>query len=350
MQLTKEINAAFFQAAHNLIEIDEFRKNNARLANAESVIVKTRKLVDILVKHQFKFMRYDSGAELIEFIYRTATNYLLVKIPTHSVNERAILDEKDVHEVCRVFIEHSVNQIISDVQIIKIVDELLSIHIDHFYNPPRIVREDPHVYMMLEDPSTGNMFLEEFSLTDKQIDIQKHYNDDFEPHHKKIVDKLSADVGSGLVLLHGEPGTGKTVYIKHLTKLLPEKTFIFFPREYIKLIGSPSFLGEMLRLKGSIIVLEDAEELLLDRTEFDNKLVHNILNITDGMLSDLLNLKVICTFNCKEEHIDNALRRKGRLITNYKFDKLSAEKTQVLATEAGKNIVGAATLAEIYGD
>ena len=49
------------------------------------------------------------------------------------------------------------------------------------------------------------------------------------------------------------------------------------------------------------------------------------------MLSDVLGIQIICTFNADLESVDEALLRKGRLIDEYKFDELDTHKAQSLA-------------------
>jgi ATP-dependent 26S proteasome regulatory subunit len=78
--------------------------------------------------------------------------------------------------------------------------------------------------------------------------------------------------------------------------------------------------------------------------------VSTILQLTDGLFSDYLNIKIICTFNTNIERIDKALLRKGRMIAKYKFTALSAEKTKALAEKLGyENVKGSMTLADIFG-
>lgn len=77
--------------------------------------------------------------------------------------------------------------------------------------------------------------------------------------------------------------------------------------------------------------------------------ITNLLNISDGLLADFLNVQIICTFNSSVAFIDSALMRKGRLIANYEFGKLSREKAQRLSHHLGlKNtILEPMTIAEI---
>jgi hypothetical protein len=76
------------------------------------------------------------------------------------------------------------------------------------------------------------------------------------------------------------------------------------------------------------------------------------LNLCDGIMADVLNFKIIATFNTDEDKIDAALKRKGRMFLKYKFDSLSEKKTKHLFNK----IYGAEppkermTLAEIYND
>jgi hypothetical protein len=69
-------------------------------------------------------------------------------------------------------------------------------------------------------------------------------------------------------------------------------------------------------------------------------------------MADVLNFKIIATFNTDEDRIDAALKRKGRMFLKYKFDALSKEKTQSLFRELyGQNPPkDRMTLAEIYND
>jgi ATP-dependent 26S proteasome regulatory subunit len=65
--------------------------------------------------------------------------------------------------------------------------------------------------------------------------------------------------------------------------------------------------------------------------------VSNILNLTDGVLGEALNIHVIATFNTEKENIDEALLRSGRLIAEHKFDKLNVEDSNKLLEKLGKS-------------
>ena len=65
--------------------------------------------------------------------------------------------------------------------------------------------------------------------------------------------------------------------------------------------------------------------------------VSALLNITDGLLSDWLNIQLICSFNSDISKIDSALMRKGRLIAKYEFKELEVEKANALSLKLGFN-------------
>jgi ATP-dependent 26S proteasome regulatory subunit len=87
----------------------------------------------------------------------------------------------------------------------------------------------------------------------------------------------------------------------------------------------------------------------MDRRMNANAAVSNLLNISDGLLSDFLNVQLICTFNNSLTMVDSALMRKGRLIAKYEFGKLSVEKAKVLSKHFGhdRHIDEPMTVAEI---
>ena len=97
------------------------------------------------------------------------------------------------------------------------------------------------------------------------------------------------------------------------------------------------------------MIIEDAENIIMDRRMGGDSCVSNLLNISDGLLADFLNVQVICTFNNALSTVDSALLRKGRLIAKYEFGKLSVDKSQKLSNHLGfdKIINQPMTIAEI---
>lgn len=196
-----------------------------------------------------------------------------------------------------------------------------------------------------------------FSLKQSQINktslkINQHYNDDFSPIATEIEKFLLEDNRSGLVILHGKQGTGKTSYIRHLINL-GKKKMIYMGGDLIDKLSDPTFITFIRQQKNSILIVEDCEELLASRNGSNrmNAGLVNILNISDGLLSDELCIKFICTFNAPLKDMDQALLRKGRLAARYEFKELTTDKVNQLIEEEGLNIPQQKvpmTLAEIY--
>ena len=111
--------------------------------------------------------------------------------------------------------------------------------------------------------------------------------------------------------------TGKTSYIRYLTSLI-DKKMIYIPPEYAHKIASPDFLTLLIANPNSILIIEDAENIVEERDGYRNASVANLLNVADGLLSDCLNIQILCTFNAHISKIDKALLRKGRLIADRK--------------------------------
>ncbi len=181
------------------------------------------------------------------------------------------------------------------------------------------------------------------------IEIDKMYNDDFAPVSETILRALSTD-RAGLILLHGTPGAGKTSYIKSLITQFTEKSFIFIQNEFINELLLPDFISFLLRHQNAILIIEDAEKVITSRDYVNaNSVVSTILQLTDGLFSDYLNIKIICTFNTSIDKIDKALLRKGRMIAYYEFGPLEATKTQALMEGLGTTTQDQEmTLAEIF--
>jgi hypothetical protein len=191
----------------------------------------------------------------------------------------------------------------------------------------------PRVSLLM---TTGDgIILKPSKMNPLPINIDTMYNDDFSQEYGFIIDKLK-NQDTGLFLLHGEPGTGKTNLIKHLTSVV-DKSFVFIPTGSIGLLSDTNFLTTVLQKGKHVLVLEDCEDYLQPRSfGYNNsEVISTILNLTDGMLSDVSGVQVICTFNTDIKKIDSALLRKGRLVCKYEFKKLKKDKANKLLETLG---------------
>lgn len=186
----------------------------------------------------------------------------------------------------------------------------------------------------------GHLDLEEFDLTVPDTNLELNYGKLFVPIHDTIITRLNTPRDKGIILLHGEPGSGKTSYIKHLTKMIEDKEILFVPPSMAEMLSEPSIIPFLMDHKNSILIIEDAERVISDRdTNGSSAGVSNILNLTDGILGDCLNIQIIATFNMKREKIDQALLRKGRLIAEHKFSALGVDETNALLKHIGKDVI-----------
>ena len=188
------------------------------------------------------------------------------------------------------------------------------------------------IHTIFRDEHGGIVFEPFETVVPEGYSVEKYYTKEFQPIHKHIVENLQKNE-SGLYLFHGEPGTGKTTYIKYLASVI-NRDMIYVPVAFIDSLVDPSFLPALLKKRHSILVIEDAEKALLAREPGDSSsLVSAILNITDGIMGNVFSISVIATYNSPRAGIDKALLRKGRLKGEHKFDKLPVEQVQKILDE-----------------
>lgn len=210
---------------------------------------------------------------------------------------------------------------------------------------PKSRSESPKVYYV----SKGTYCFEKYPFKLNVKDIEGNYNDDL-PLDK--VNKIINSDESSIILFNGIPGCGKSSFIRYIIDQNKESCdFLYLDSSVFNAITDSSFIQFLLANKNSVLILEDCEQLLKSRENNDhNYLISTILNISDGLLGDSLNLKFICTFNTDLTNIDKAITRKGRLKLKYEFKPLCKEKVAKIFEKQGidskfaKNM----TLAEIY--
>ena len=208
-------------------------------------------------------------------------------------------------------------------------------------------RKKPVIFLLVQ--KHGDLDTETVEMKKPKLKISDNYNDDFAQIHLIIYKRLSKQHDKGLVLLHGKPGTGKTSYIRYLAASL-RKRVIFLPPNIAEVITNPAFMTLLIERPNTVLVIEDAETIIMDRQHGGRSSVSALLNLADGLLSDCLNIQIICSFNTDISRIDNALLRRGRLIAQYEFKALETQKAQALSDKLGyTSIIKQPTnLADIY--
>ena len=183
-----------------------------------------------------------------------------------------------------------------------------------------------------------------------RLDLDLYYNPGFREIDTVIRQRLNKDKDKGIVLLHGLPGTGKTTYLRHLISRIKKRILFVSPGATRGLID-PDFIQLLTGNPGTVLIIEDAENVIMDRRHNPGSSVSNLLNISDGLLSDFLNIQLICTFNSPLTMVDTALLRQGRLIAKYEFGKLEVAQSQRLSNHLGFDtvITRPMTIAEIAG-
>jgi hypothetical protein len=167
-----------------------------------------------------------------------------------------------------------------------------------------------------------------------KLNLDLFYEDEFKKVDEVIQLRLRKKEDKGIVLLHGLPGTGKTTYLRYLIGRIKKRVLFLSPNIAHDLMN-PEFIELLVDNPNTVVIIEDAENIIRDRRTTGSSSVSNLLNISDGLLADFLNVQLICTFNSPLTMVDSALMRKGRLIAKYEFGKLSVAKAQILSRHFG---------------
>lgn len=282
----------------------------------------------------------------------------LIPIINKELSNKGIDVEKTVQNICNKYPDSIIIRmgemspiIYNDQFIIYVLCGTIFFHQNNIikelfkYFKPRSVKEKAAVYYV----SKGNYGFETYPFELNVKDIEGNYNDDL-PLEK--INNIIQNEESSIILFNGVPGGGKSSFIRYIIdKNKKDKKFLYLDSSVFHYITDSSFIQFLMRFKNSIIILEDCEQLLKSREDSGrNELISTILNISDGLLGDSLNLKFICTFNTDLTNIDKAITRKGRLKLKYEFKPLCREKVAKIFEKQGINpkLAKEMTLAEAY--
>lgn len=173
--------------------------------------------------------------------------------------------------------------------------------------------------------------------------ISDNYTEETCLDFEHIANDLAAPQPCGrLVLLHGLPGTGKTFFIRGLVEQLNDKVYpIIVPPALTAKITEPSMVDTFMEKAGRkplVLIAEDADTMLLPRETDNIAEVSTLLNLTDGLIGQSLDIRVVLTTNAGVFKLDKALTRPGRLCRAIEFPLLRLNHARKIAKRIGKTL------------
>lgn len=149
--------------------------------------------------------------------------------------------------------------------------------------------------------------------------------------YEYIIEQFQSDSPSGrIVILEGNPGTGKTYFVRGLLDDLSKCLCVTIPPGTIAALGNPDFVPLLLRHKKPnqpiVLIVEDADQCLTARNKDNMASISSLLNLGDGIFGSAFDIRIICTTNAHLEEIDPAVLRDGRLCRRSAVAELSAAR------------------------
>lgn len=163
--------------------------------------------------------------------------------------------------------------------------------------------------------------------------------DHYEPGCVEAYETVAAEIGAKepsarLVLIDGPPGTGKTYMVRALVTALEDVRAVYVPQNMLMQLAGPDIVRALIgdSHMATLLIVEDADEALVDRGAgaSNGASLSSLLNLSDGILGALLDLRVIATTNRLPKEVDPAVMRPGRLLRHVHAGALSGARAVAL--------------------
>ncbi len=167
---------------------------------------------------------------------------------------------------------------------------------------------------------------------------------------KQKLEKLATSVvptNGKILLLHGLPGTGKTYIIRYLSNFWKNNCTFHYISDPENFFGSVNYLMTVVgtndlqpadkynykenssnsETKYNVLILEDAGSYIeLNEKGVQETSLTKLLNLTDGLLGQGLNLLMIISTNKEYNKLNPAIYRAGRCIDNIEFVEFNSHE------------------------
>jgi len=163
----------------------------------------------------------------------------------------------------------------------------------------------------------GSLDLMELGTFEESL-VDDNYDGKVVNDYQHVIKCLGSKKPCGrIALLNGPPGTGKSYMIRAIIKEV-NATHVIVPGGLVSQLASPMFLSTLqsCHQKGrpTCLIIEDADQIVQDRRHQGNlSVLTDILNLGDGLLGHMLDVRIVASTNAKKIELDEAITRPGRL-------------------------------------
>jgi len=177
--------------------------------------------------------------------------------------------------------------------------------------------------------------LEPLSI-DRNDSFDFYYNEEVISKINKLIKKIKKNE-TGISIIHGESGVGKTSVSKYICQELDEMC-IYIPLNLVdQSINNPEFKNFLKKYGKVLLIIDDCEFFSNPLFGKSNFLSHNLIQLVDHVFSNICKINVLLIYNTThEEDIDEVLVDSNFLIDILKIDELTINSANELSNHLGQ--------------
>jgi hypothetical protein len=207
-------------------------------------------------------------------------------------------------------------------------EELVAKVKEHFSSQWKTPEKLGHIHCIVQE--YGHLALRSLGNAGVKF-IPENYNPNVVEDYKEAIFDLKSNYPSGrIVLMHGIMGSGKTHLTRAMLLEVPDAMFVLVSPDIMTDLSGPQLLPILINQRSNakgpiVLVLEDADKCLVKRHESNMSSIQALLNLGDGIMGSMLDLRIVATTNAEELEIEEALKRPGRMSKQIKVGHLQPD-------------------------